>query len=445
MSPSSKIQKIYCTIANNNLIISVCSLVTFLLCISCSYDYPFRKTLAECNCETTNCDQCALEIHQTSSKDGLGKRYEISFVEFDDNGMPMLAGQRSLLSTILEGNLDRDLIILAYVHGWYHNASGEDGDVQGFRSLLMTMQEEENARGSHRQVLGVYIGWRGMAWKIKQLFLLTFEARYEAAKNIGVGSLYSLLLMLNDFYVAKNPSRDPNGTRLFIVGHSLGGQIVFQALKSELRNRVHVSIFASDDKNCPPVIPFADTVILVNPTLTARDYEPIYNESAHRCYPSDQPPVMIVALSETDDVVQNWFRLSRLIAGRAADPGLDRSVAAYPLSCVEKYQTHTLSPMKLYSAIDLCKPDLIRADRTSCTEMAQPIGDWTLVNLCVEDNIGPFVVLVVDKSILNGHGGFMRTDLSNFLVDLIDDRVGARISPMPSSTGRASAGGVAGQ
>jgi hypothetical protein len=121
------------------------------------------------------CEKFAVEVHPLQG--APGGAFKLAFVEFDDQGwfyryqqnddgrQPIaVASQMKLLEDLLrEEGQSRDLIIVAYVHGWKHDASVCDEDVCCFRAVLRAVQETEVRQygPAARRVVGIYVGWRG--------------------------------------------------------------------------------------------------------------------------------------------------------------------------------------------------------------------------------------------------------------------------------------------
>jgi hypothetical protein len=61
-----------------------------------------------------------------------------------------------------------DVIVIALVHGWKHDARSDDCNLQSFQRMLddtvqREQQEVQQSDGAPRPVLGVFVGWRGMS------------------------------------------------------------------------------------------------------------------------------------------------------------------------------------------------------------------------------------------------------------------------------------------
>ena len=105
------------------------------------------------------------------------KDYWAGFVEFDDEGWlydpqgqptQMQVVQARLRGELNDGRYDNtDFLVVAFVHGWHHNAHDTDCNVHEFRAMLKVANERyaaeaaKNPKMHPRRLVGVYAGWRG--------------------------------------------------------------------------------------------------------------------------------------------------------------------------------------------------------------------------------------------------------------------------------------------
>ncbi len=239
-------------------------------------------------------DKPELKLGEETKK-GKGKQritgdYHLSFVEFDDQGWFADRRQMDALFTLLdklEKENDGSTLIYVYAHGWKHNASSCDNNVICFSRLLertdlvqrvqATMVDKDNIQP--RNVVGIYIGWRGLPFD-GVLNNLSFWSRKDTAARVGRGGVFELLTRLKDYrnnrfkdfcvgalnedtqenllrrypdcesYIAEAkivasenantlpldpPNREP--TQLIITGHSFGGLVIYSALSHALMER----------------------------------------------------------------------------------------------------------------------------------------------------------------------------------------------------------------
>jgi hypothetical protein len=208
----------------------------------------------------------------------------LAFLEFDDFGetrQKNSSGRPSQLNGILDliENARRQdpagqPLIITFIHGWKHNASGigdpggEDTNILGLESSLNYLKQQllkQNPKHTPQVVIGIYIAWRGglikPSWPVAQQF--TYWNREATAIQVGNTSLTDALIEISD--AAKegvacrpgdpcNKSQDclalpdqlgkgePNSGSctpiLLFVGHSFGGLVMERALSQATVTRM---------------------------------------------------------------------------------------------------------------------------------------------------------------------------------------------------------------
>jgi len=125
---------------------------------------------------------CMVQVHQVEpakDKPELDQlRYYLSFVEFAENGSPadVDAEDRILKTRQLDAlvahlrkqrKLGNHSYVIAFVHGWRHNAGVGDGDVAKLRLMaaytasFLRQRCVKLQRDCNTVVTAVYLGWRG--------------------------------------------------------------------------------------------------------------------------------------------------------------------------------------------------------------------------------------------------------------------------------------------
>jgi hypothetical protein len=179
----------------------------------------------------------------------------------------------------------KHLIVLTFVHGWHHNASDRDGNLQNFRSIVSCLNlgsaaQPENRRGNQPVIcqglqsdpansyIGVYIAWRGESvepWLTEAATSLSLASRHAAAvrmaSNDGPDGIAHLILTLSSAAKSGN-----NPARFLLIGHSFGGLIVGRVTEELFFRR----LFLDEAHKVPPapsrcIGQFADLVVLLNP------------------------------------------------------------------------------------------------------------------------------------------------------------------------------------
>ncbi|MDU8926298.1 hypothetical protein RXV86_02770 [Alisedimentitalea sp. MJ-SS2] len=232
-----------------------------------------------------------------------GDEYDLAFVELNDEGVQYLDRQMDALVAHLRRQ-DRAGVqnyVVAFVHGWRHNAQLRDGDVVKFRRLLAYSRAALNTRciveGTYcnAAVTGVFIGWNGQLVKEGDSDLkpdqgaptgiagllpaLTFWNRWDVSCRLGdgrrscqvppAGDVASPLRGVLD--KIKTPLRlrqgDTKADKLLIFGHSMGGNMLATMLKEEAIQRVRNHPRGGRLK---PLV--GDLVVLLNPAAEATNW-----------------------------------------------------------------------------------------------------------------------------------------------------------------------------
>lgn len=329
------------------------SLAVFLLfsVVGCAPNQLIRGSTEACNvapndAEAEGCRSSSIENHDAEN-------YGLGFVEFDDQGSTYDdRRQMTALFRRLEAEAEtHDLCMIVFVHGWKHNASYEDGNVQDFRRLLRQVAQVELERKSGeraRKVFGIYAGWRGLSIDAGEVGRdLTFWTRKNAAHRVAEGSIRELLARTQALQTRVNKLTWADGsgrsTRLLTIGHSFGGLIVYTALHQYLIDGAAVLAESSEPV---PVPAFGDLVVLVNPAFEAVRYEPIREIIRQQnAYVRKQNPVFVAVTSKGD-----WATGYAFPAGRIANTivegfkdDAEREEARTALGHYKPFWTHELT------------------------------------------------------------------------------------------------------
>ncbi len=319
--------------------------------------------------------------------------YHLSFVEFDDQGWFADRSQMESLFTLLktlEEENDGSTLIYVYAHGWKHNASSCDNNVVCFSRLLertdlvqriqATMMDGSNPPPP-RNVVGVYIGWRGLPFD-GVLNNLSFWSRKDTAARVGRGGVFELLTRLKDYRdnrlkdfcvgqlkpdfldeddllkrfpdcashvdakelpLTSKPTREP--TQLVITGHSFGGLVIYSALSHALMERAAKTITNTNGSQYERAKSFGDFVMLVNPAFEGSMYEPLFHIATNRCYDTEQRPVMMIVTSKADKATGIAFPIGRRLGTllQHADSSAQKDSMHKTIGHNDRYMTHRLS------------------------------------------------------------------------------------------------------
>jgi len=208
----------------------------------------------------------------------------------------------------------------SFVHGWQHTAAPGDSNVESFKQLLAGISHSETVASQQdkraaRKVLGAYIGWRGVSSVLPILKYLTFWNRKNTANKVGIRGVTEVLLKLAKIVnlksgIAMSESKPPS-SRMTVIGHSFGAQVVYAALQGLLTDRMIDTrgdkIFQKNYKH------FANMVIFLNPAFEALRVSTLFDMSQEDCrdYPKGILPSLVVLTSEADTVTRNIFPFGR--------------------------------------------------------------------------------------------------------------------------------------
>lgn len=179
-------------------LVTVLSALTFS---ACAQNSPYRTNYQSCTyTQSSDCADHAVQHHAP----GQPGEYYLSFIELDDQGQLWDRKQlRNMLETYRPIAGIDDVLLVTFIHGWHHNASPEDGNIQDFRHLLADLSQAESDNATKRKVLEVYIGWRGESLTIPVMKHITFWDRKNTAHKVGQQGVTEVLLRLEEIVNAK--------------------------------------------------------------------------------------------------------------------------------------------------------------------------------------------------------------------------------------------------
>ena len=403
-----------------------------------------------------DCETHALQQWPTAeSRDGNRNHYLLGFIEFDDQGQLWNRKQMSAVVTELKKRaLGHELLIVVFVHGWKHSAAPGDENIDTFRNALAQLSDAEaqiaeDLRTVKREVVGVYLGWRGGSVTLKGLKEFTFWDRKNTAQKVGHGGVTEVLSRLER--IKKDNDGTESGrsrTRLVVVGHSFGGLVVHTALTQILQDRfVQTADRAGVKSN---IEGFADLVVLINPAFEAMQFSSLSDMATERNgYSASQLPLILEMTSEADSATGFWFpwgrRVStwfeetrpdqkRLNAVTQKDETIDQSHANITaIGHFEPYRTHRLYPLddREHAAADRSKLKLdlrasVKLFKKTSTEWADDTPGSTiefgLVKLKRTDTSAgrnPYLLAFVDKRLITGHNDIDDPRIIEFVKQLI--------------------------
>lgn len=277
-------------------------------CAHVQYRTDDKPCVLETPLTPANCSSSALEEYRDPDGVEPDTSYSLGFIEFDDQG---LLFEREQMKAVLDAVRDKlalkELLIVVFMHGWKHNAAPENDNIEEFRRLLMGLgRAESRIRGGRsRDVMGIYLGWRGQSIDWPVLKHLTFWDRKNTAHKVGRGSVTEVLARLERI---KQLQR--NNTTLTIVGHSFGGAAIYDAVSQVLEARFAHTVGAQ--KTQTGIKGFGDLVVLINPAFEALQFATLSDMSTEYApYRKSQLPLLAVLTSENDKATKYAFPIGR--------------------------------------------------------------------------------------------------------------------------------------
>ena len=391
--------------------------------------------------------------------------YKLGIVEFDDQGWFWIPQQRVVVEQMIRqqaglgaelgaglgsgnGGSSQGIILVAFVHGWKDNAQRDNDGLKAFRGILTQLNKAEQAQQDHpaRKVVGVYGAWRGLSATWEPFKELSIWDRKDTAHKVGgYGAMTQLLVDLDNIQKESLEKLPPNAprTELIIIGHSLGAAAVYSGVSQILTARFADAILKHERLK-----PLGDQIILLNPAFEAgRHYN--LDQMAHSIehYPADQRPVLSIFTSKGDWATHYVFPISRYfstIFDKYRDAA-QRKANVETVGWYEPFVTHELiyrggtrAPATQTSTLNLAtlQHELSSTDRLLASHENikaqrskwQP-GDHPPRTYDFDDTVlrplngfhpgDPFLVVSVDKPIMEDHNDINNPVLINFIREYI--------------------------
>jgi hypothetical protein len=415
---------------------------------ACAHNKIYHSELNNCISDSLdNCENHAIAQYFPNTD----KEFHLGFVEFDDQGQLRDREQmKAVLDTYSQISGSGDVVVAVFVHGWQHNAAPGDSNVESFKQLLAHVSHSETLasqqdKRAKRKVLGVYIGWRGDSSVLPIVKYATFWDRKNTANKVGIGGVTEVLLKLAKIVNVKraieetSKPRPLNTSRIVVIGHSFGGQVVYTALQEVLAERfVDSRGYKKDQENAKG---FGSLIVLMNPAFEALRFSTLFDMSQEDCrgYSKEQMPRLVMLTSEADTVTryvfpylgrsfsvlfENHEDLNRQICTKDGKAKLTISESEADRTAIghfKPYQTHTLTPLQ---DKHFHKPDFnFRSIKTAW--LGQGFGSQldfegvSLTHLGRTQPLNPYLNIYVDGSLIKNHGDIWGKEVIGFLRDLI--------------------------
>lgn len=427
--------------SNKNYILLIATLLSVLFLTGCAQNAAYRTDYQPCvYVQSGDCAKHAIQHHAPGRPD----EYYLSFIEFDDQGQ---LWEREQMRKVLDSYLPiagvDDVLLVAYIHGWHHNADPEDGNIEDFRRLLTKLSQAESHGGTGRKVLGVYIGWRGDSITIPVINAATFWDRKNTAQKVGQQGVTEVLLRLEEIVNVKagmeTAKPQPFNSRLVTIGHSFGGAVLYTALQQILEDRFIDSrknkTFTGDANG------LGDLVVLMNPAFEALRYSTLYDISQDYCrsYFPSQLPKLAILTSETDRATGWAFPIGRFFStffethttldrhnckgvGKISPMEIAEGEAdRHTVGHFDPYLTHRLNPL---TSTEERSVNFNYHALQSRWSQQKVLGSFAfesteLIHLGKTVPNNPYLNIEVDQHLIEGHSDIWHDEIVSFLRDLI--------------------------
>jgi hypothetical protein len=405
------------------------------LCIN-----PGSTFSAECNPNT---------LQQLPSVNG-DANYLLGFIEFDDQGQLWDRKQMwAVMDKFATTSAQQDLLMVVFVHGWNHSAAPDDLILDKFRTVLAKLSESEALVSRQtglpaRKVAGLYLGWRGGSISSSYINGITFWERKNTAGKVGLGGVPEVLSRLEQLKQDKDSTMNgKSATRLAIIGHSFGAEIVHNALAPVLANRFVLSTGpAGQQSNAGG---FGDLVVLINPAFESELFATLSNMSAERgLYFKSQLPVIAVLTSDADYATRFAFPLGRFFSTafeeehdahrfnattRQQETIAEGKANMIALGHFQPYETHKLYPsgiVKRNEVQELAAIDIVRSALavSNAWENDKPGSKIPLAGLILERGTNsagrnPYLIIKAADELITEHNDIDDPRIIEFIKQLI--------------------------
>ena len=396
---------------------------------------------------TPACSSHALQQLQSGNNDA---DYLLGMVEFDDQGQLWDRKQMwAVMDKFSTAAAQQDLLMVVFVHGWNHSAAPGDLILEKFRTVLAKLSENETLVSRQtglpaRKVAGMYLGWRGGSITVPGINAVTFWERKNTAGKVGHGGVPEVLSRLEQLKRDKDSTMDgKSNTRLAIVGHSFGAEVVYDALAQVLENRFVLTLGPAGQQS--DVGGFGDLVVLINPAFESVLFAPLSDMSTERgTYFKSQLPLMAVLTSDADYATRFAFPFGRWFSTlfenehdarrfnavtRQQETINEGKANMIALGHFQPYETHSLYPasdIRREDIRELSAMDSVRSALSASGAWEQdkpgskiPIAGLTLERTATSAGRNPYLVIKAADQLITEHNDIDDPRIIEFIKQMI--------------------------
>jgi hypothetical protein len=349
--------------------------------LGCSPNESWRTTIEPQNC-AEDTDACTTAIWEQYPE------YDLAFIEFTERGNAFSnAYQNAVFDRLWALSKKTPLAIMVFVHGWKHNANPEDENVISFRHALKNLSDSDVL--GPRQLIGIYIGWRGKSLHGLGSENLTYWDRKAVAQEVGKGGVTDVFIELEKI------DRSNSRNYLFIVGHSFGGAITLSALNEVLMERLKNAAIHENG----PLKAFGEGAVIINPAIEANQIMQLKEASmALGGADPNQVNLLHVVSSMGDSATHTIFPIGQTL-------GVVLTWNQKEIYRTYKNKNYTLSendldtttvgnytPFHTAALIDFKEADeseskaILKKMKVNLKRKSVPLGQWMLHSYCTADS-----------------------------------------------------------
>lgn len=351
----------------------------------------------------------------------------MGYVEFDDQGyLRAPASKESLINQIRAIDRDRPVLMVVFAHGWKHNAAPKDGNVEAFAKFLVKIAKADAGacKGKlceRRQVVGIYLGWRGLSNKVEPFKTLTFWGRKGRAHRVGTDGATEVLAELAKLNAVNHAVRSISGNRLIITGHSFGGGLIYNSLNQLL---IRDTAFINNGKVPRNV---ANLVVLVNPAFEAARFNALQRKASAMTFSPGQMPILAIFTSQADTATKRAFPAGRALATLFSEHSTSEQKRqnVQAIGHYAPYRTHTLKQLATPSSVEFrdfgCAWKAYSTGTTDQWDVGAvalartPATSASSSSSLQSARFNPYMVVQVEKGIISGHNAIWGDEFSDFL------------------------------
>jgi hypothetical protein len=374
--------------------------------------------------------------------------FDLAFAEFSERGNVFSDRYLTDVLRIIRDKAEQDgVVLVVFIHGWKHNADEDDDNLHDFKRSLRAVGKtlkarfEDNDLGK-RQLIGLYIGWRGASINAPVLKQATFWDRKAVAEEVGKGGVTRLLLELDRI----TEKRDENV--MVVIGHSFGGAILVSSLSEVLTERATHRTFANRYART-----IGDGLLVLNPAIEANQALAFVEAAIQDHYKPEQHPLFVSLSSDADSATHRLFPLGQtvglLLTWRQADLErgyyYDRRKPDQALPLKEEHLDATtvgnFAPFLTHRLTATEENGEVKFRYQTCDENpegCEPAGWTSLSGQPAIRNLPknfPLYFIKTDESMMSGHNDIFNPRVRSFVVSIVDDVIARSLARFQAKRG----------